>query len=185
MPNAIIKCANVSKLSARLNQPFRIATGQHNTLENVLFTLELEDGTQGFGEAAVATHITGETIEETTRNLESIGQGLIGQDIADYLSIANEAGEKLSKNRCALAAVEMAILDALTRQLKIPLWKFFGIKNGCRQFATDITIVLGTLEEAEKSTRTYYQKGFRAFKIKIGKDQDLDFKRVQLIHKIS
>jgi L-alanine-DL-glutamate epimerase-like enolase superfamily enzyme len=183
MKNTVIQSIEVTKLNARLNQPFRIATGQHDTLENVLLTLELEDGSRGYGEAAVATHITGETVEETLHNLESLKHELIGRDISDYLRLSAELNERLSKNQCALAAAEMALLDALTRQWKMPLWKFFGAN--CRPFTTDITIVLGTVEEAKTSAKAYYRKGFRAFKIKIGKNPDEDFERVLQVHQLT
>ena len=67
---------SIKFFQAPLNQTFRIACGQHNRLENILFAIELKDGTKGYGEAAVATHITGETIEQTLKNLKGY-EGLI------------------------------------------------------------------------------------------------------------
>ncbi len=183
MKNTRIKKVKVSRLSARLNQPFRIATGQHDSLENILFSIELENGTHGFGEAAIATHITGETLETTIQNLNCIGEALIGRDASDYLRISAEFNERLVNNRASLAALEMALLDGLTRELRIPLWRFFGAS--CRPLKTDITIVIGGLEEAETTTAAYYRRGFRTFKIKIGKDPDLDLKRILAVARIA
>jgi len=56
-PTSIVK-TSLKFFQAPLYQPFRVATGQHDHLENILFAIELKDGTKGFGEAAVATHIT-------------------------------------------------------------------------------------------------------------------------------
>jgi hypothetical protein len=53
-----IKNIEVRPLQAPLNQPFRIATGQHNQLDNFLVVLHLYDGTIGYDEAAIASHIT-------------------------------------------------------------------------------------------------------------------------------
>ena len=180
--NYIIKTA-ISKLKAPLLQPFRTALGQHDSLENVLFTLHLSDSAKGFGEAAIATHITGETIEETTKNLKIVGQSLVGTDASNYLRISAQLHERLPHNKSAVAAIETALIDALTRQWKIPLWKFFGSKAW--PFSTDITIVIADLEETEESVKKFYKQGFRTFKVKIGRDEDLDIKRVLAVKRLA
>lgn len=182
MKNSLIKKCTVLDLTAPLNQPFRIASGQHDQLENLGFTIELYDGTKGFGEAAIASHITGETVITSRQNLESIAKDLVGKNIAEYLSISHQLNERLVKNKAAVAAVEMALLDALTRQMKIPLWKFFG--STCAPLATDITIVIAPLEETTVAASQYYRQGFRTFKIKVGRDEDLDFGRVLAVKKV-
>lgn len=179
----IVKHVNVLPLKAPLYSPFRIATGQHNELENVLFCLELENGIKGFGEAAVATHITGETIPQTTENLKEAGAALLGEDVSDYSSLLFAFREKFATNKCALAAFEMAVLDAFTRSFKVPLWKLFGEKP--MPFSSDITIVIGSLEEAEAGARDFYRRGFRSFKIKVGRDADLDLKRVLAVARVA
>lgn len=179
----IIKDIRVSLLHAKLNQPFRIAVGQHDSLENVLFTIVLKDGTRGYGEAAVATHITGETIPETVKNLEAVGDYLRGQDIGQYLTLSAYAQSLLGKNKCAAAAIEMALFDALTKHLGVPLWRLWG--SSAKSFATDITIVIASLEETTAKVKEFYKQGFRAFKVKIGHDMDLDFKRLEAVSSIA
>ncbi|MFA5271750.1 MAG: dipeptide epimerase [Candidatus Omnitrophota bacterium] len=174
---------SVSTLRKELICPFRTSLGEHRNLENILFTLKIENGMRGYGEAGIAPHITGETVIETAKNLKIIGKDLIGKNISDYLSISAEANEHLSRNKSAVAAIEMAILDALTKTKKIPLWKFFG--NSSKKFQTDITIVISGLTETEKAVKSFYKQGFRAFKVKIGKDMDLDFKRVVAVKRIA
>ena len=172
----------VSKLCAPLFTPFRTALGQHDSLDNLLLVLELPDGTRGYGEAAVASHITGETISQTEKNLKSAGLWLEGRDIFDYLKISSQLHERLADNKSALAAAETAIFDLLSRYLKIPLWRLFGKKP--QRLATDITIVISDLAQTETAALKFYSQGFRAFKIKIGRDRDLDYKRVLRVKKI-
>lgn len=178
-----IKNVRVSLLRAPLLQPFRIAVGQHDSLENVLLTLTLSDGTKGYGEAAVATHITGETIPQTLKNLDTIGEYLYGQDIGNYLTVCGYVHSLLPDNMAAAAAVEMALFDALSRHLRMPLWRLWTGKP--KRLTTDITIVIASLEETTGKTREFYKKGFRAFKVKVGRDMDLDFKRVQAVAAIA
>ncbi len=173
---------SVKIFKAPLNQPFRIASGQHDGLENILFSIRLQDGTRGLGEAAVAPHITGETVLHTYQNLKNIAPQLKGRGIEEFLAISACLHERLPHNQSAVAAVEMAVLDALTRFLKIPLWRLWTVRP--QPLRTDITIVIASLEETEQKTRDFYAQGFRAFKIKIGRAMDLDLKRVLAVGRI-
>ncbi|MCB9772411.1 MAG: dipeptide epimerase [Candidatus Omnitrophica bacterium] len=183
MLNHVIKKCFVKPLEAKLIQPFRTALGQHDSLENLAFVVELADGTKGFGEAAIATHITGETLLMTKSHLEDIAKDLVGQNIDSYILISAYLNERFSKNKCAVAAVEMALLDALTQQLNVPLWKFFGTTS--TKLVSDITIVINSVEETAFSAKQFYRQGFRSFKVKIGRDVDLDLKRVAVVKKIT
>jgi L-alanine-DL-glutamate epimerase-like enolase superfamily enzyme len=82
-------------------------------------------------------------------------------------------------NKSAVAAVETAIFDALTRYLRVPLWRLWA--SAPKRLRTDITLVIADLEETRAKARDFKKQGFRAFKIKIGRDMDLDFKRVEAV----
>lgn len=181
MKASVIKDASVFPLRAGLIQPFRTALGQHDSLDNLLFRLRLSDGTTGWGEAAVASHITGETIEQTRASLRLAAREIRGRDIADYPRLSSLLHELFPANKSAAAAVETALLDALTGRMKMPLWKLFGEKPAV--LSTDITIVIAGLEETERSALRFYKQGFRTFKVKIGRDRDLDLKRVLAVKK--
>jgi L-alanine-DL-glutamate epimerase-like enolase superfamily enzyme len=140
----ITKC-RAQLFEAPLNQPFRIATGQHNSLHNVLFCIEMKSGVQGYGEAAVATHITGETVEGTLANLRRVGEELEGRKLSDIGALSLWLHEQLPANKCALAAVEMALYDCKAREMGVPLWKLFG--TSVKKLSTDITIVIGDLAQ--------------------------------------
>ncbi len=177
---AIIKSVEVRVLEAPLIHPFRISSGQHNMLDNVLLTLRLTDGACGYGEAPIATHITGETMESAIALLGHIAPRLKGQFIGEYYRILAELAEDLSAVPSARTAVEMALLDALTRSLKIPLWRFFGPQ--VRRLRTDITLVIADAEQTRDSVRRFVRAGFRRFKIKVGLDPTEDFDRVRIVH---
>lgn len=178
-----IKTAQVLPLQAPLVQPFSTALGSHETLDNLLFVLTLAGGIKGFGEAAVATHITGETLSETRRHLNSAGCWLEGKDVRDYPRISGVLHERWGKNPAMIAAVETALFDALTRQSGIPLWRWFGPR--CRKLQTDITIVIADLPETEETARRFYAQGFRHFKVKVGRDMDLDIQRVAAVRQLA
>lgn len=179
----MITQAVVEPLQSRLIQPFRTALGDHNTLDNLLFILHLGKKEIYYGESAVASHITGETVAGTRKNLQAAAGWLTGQDIRDYPSISAQLHERWGKNPALIAAVETALFDALSAQLNIPLWKLFG--GRCRKIRTDITIVIADLAETQQSVRRLYRQGFRSFKVKVGRDFDLDIKRVEAVHRLA
>lgn len=178
-----IKSIDISSLKAPLLQTFRVASGEHALLDNLLIKLTLDNGIVGLGEAAVATHITGETLVGTADNLNIVAKSLVGYKIADYLRISNWLHDSFPQNKAVVAAVEMALLDALTQSMKIPLWRFFG--NKASVLKTDITIVISSLQETQDKTKLFYKAGFRSFKIKIGRDKDLDINRVLAVSKLA
>ncbi len=178
-----IQKANARIWRAKLVRPFSTAKGQHDLLENVLFSIELSNGIRGFGEAAVATHITGETVHETLKNLKDTAGSVAGLGLPAFPEIAEEFKMKWAKNKCALAALEMALLDAATRERKMPLWKAFGTQP--HSLKTDMTVVLGDVTEAETATREILRRGIRSFKVKIGRNFDRDLKRVAAVVRIT
>lgn len=180
--------ARAAIITAPLNTPFRIATGQHDQLENVFFQVQATNGISGFGEAAVASHITGETVEQTLLNLQQAAAQLTERDCSDLPALIEEFRPRFEHNHAALAAFEMALFDLVSRSRNIPFGALFSAAPGCTprpRFQSDITIVIGGLEEAESAARHYAAQGFNAFKIKVGKDPDLDLQRVLAVKRIA
>lgn len=179
----IVEKIDVLPLKAPLIYPFRTALGQHDSLENLLVRLTLKNSVVGLGEAAIATHITGETIPDSRKNLKAVGSALLGRDIRAWRKIPAFLFEQLLHNKAALAAIEMAVFDALTRSRGVPLWSMFGPRP--KRLATDITVVITSLDDTKAAVKKFYRQGFRSFKVKIGRDQDVDFKRVLAVHDLA
>ena len=181
MKDSLIKKYSVRKLDAELFTPFTIASGSHKSMTNALFTLESAGGVKGYGEAAIATHITGETREKTMRSLEKAGELLTGLDVSDYLGALCRLERLLEGNRAALAAAEMAVLDLATRLQGVSLWKFFGGRTPAVK--TDVTVVIGGADTAYEFTKKMRARGFRIFKIKTGVDMDEDYRRLEAVRR--
>ena len=181
MKDSVIKKFSVRELDAELFTPFTISSGSHRSLENVVFTLESAGGVKGFGEAAIATHITGETRARTVKSLRRAGELLAGRDAANYLGAMCVLEGALDGNRAALAAAQMALLDLAARLQGVSLFKFFGGKTP--RLKTDITVVIGGAAAAYDFTLKMRRGGFRIFKVKTGSDTDEDFRRLEAVKK--
>ena len=64
----------------------------------------------------------------------------------------------------------------------MPLWRLWGGMD-VRVRETDITIPIATPDETVRLTRRWYQQGFRLFKMKVGKDVELDIHRLKSVHR--
>lgn len=184
----VIDDAVAAIIRAPLVTPFRIATGQHDELENVFIRLCAGDGTCGYGEAAVASHITGETVTETLENLQSAAHALRGRRVSDPVAVCREFAPAFADNHAGLAALEMALLDLSARLQGIPFHRLFtplATHAPAYSFATDITVVIGGVEQARQTARDFAQRGFKTFKIKVGADENLDLERVLAVREMA
>lgn len=181
MKDSVIKKIKINNLDAELFTPFTISSGSHRSLENAVFTLESSGGECGFGEAAIATHITGETRAQTVKSLQRAGKILEGHDAANYLKLLCLLEGELDGNRAALAAAQMALLDLVARLHGISMWQFFGGKTP--SLKTDITVVIGKAAAAYDFTLKMRGRGFKIFKVKTGADMDEDFRRLEAVKK--
>lgn len=175
-----IESLSLSPLTVPLTEPFGIATGAHHAAENVAVRVKLEDGTEGLGEAAPVPHISGETREQVLQTAGELAALLRGQDVRQYRRLSAMVREPLAAVPSALAAVEMAILDALLRSWGASFLEFFGGRE--TELETDITITTGTVEQAERAAARALGLGFRELKIKVGgADLDHDVRRLRAI----
>ncbi|WP_437681200.1 dipeptide epimerase [Sorangium sp. So ce131] len=157
----------VETLDIPLHEPFGIAGGAHERAANLLVTVELADGTFGFGEAAPLPAFNGETQEASRAAALELGAGVVGADARAWRGVAGAlratAGGGAGAARCA---IETAVLDALTRRAHMPLWAFFG--GSGTALTTDITITTGSPERAEEAARRAAAMGFGVLKVKVG-----------------
>jgi L-alanine-DL-glutamate epimerase-like enolase superfamily enzyme len=149
-----------------LTEPFGIATGAQVLAQNALVEVELESGERGLGEAAPFPAVNGETQAEALAALEAIAPELVGYEATDADALSASARERLEATPSALAALEMALLDAACRARGTSLFQHFGGRTP--RLETDITIPTGGAEEAARSATRAMSQGFRTLKIKVG-----------------
>jgi len=142
----------------------------------------------GYGEAAGATHITGETVATTLLNLQTAAGALKGRRIDAPEEVCRGFAPAFADNHAGLAALEMALLDLCAQVRGIPLYQMFtpaAVRVPRLVFTTDITIVIGSVEEARAVAHKFSTRGFTAFKIKIGRDEELDLSRILAVREIA
>lgn len=186
-PTARISASPVSRIEywpidLPLTDPFVVATGARILAENVFIRITLANGVQGYGEAAPFPEVGGEHRDACLATLGKLAPSLIGKFVQDYRRLAGQMDELAHEHPAARCALETAILDAHCRSNQIPMWTLWG-GHDVRPRETDITIPIAPLEKSVALAQGWYAKGFRLFKMKVGKDVDQDIRRLEAVHR--
>ncbi len=169
----------IEPLNVDLAEPFAIATGTKYRIENVLVTLVLKNGIKGYGEAAPLEPVNGENQATVISTLESCRDFIVGKNVSDYVSVSRTLKSVFRAQNTARCGVEMAFLDAYTKCLGMPLYRFFG--GASRKIETDYTITIVSPDAARQNAARLSALGYRILKTKVGKDLKDDIERLTLI----
>jgi L-alanine-DL-glutamate epimerase-like enolase superfamily enzyme len=162
-----IRSVRVARMDIPLLAPFGISKGALEVAANALVTVELADGTLGYGEAAPFPAYNGETQALALDLLSRAGNWLPGRDAADWRALSSEFRSS-GGPACgsALCALETALLDAVNRRAGVSLWRYFG--GAGTELETDMTVTTGTPAEACEAARLIRLRGIRVIKAKVG-----------------
>ncbi len=162
-----IRAFDFRPLDLPLHTPFGISGGAQAMANNVLVTLELDDGSVGYGEAAPLPPYNGETQADALATLAGARAWLVGRQADGWRELAEDFRARGGRNcGSAQCAFEMALLDALTRRDGLPLWKYFG--GAGTELETDMTVTTGSPAEAAAAACAIRDRRIRVIKVKVG-----------------
>lgn len=183
--DCIIESVDAEPLDVPLHEPFVIASGEVSATQSVLVRARLRSASgevaEGLGEGAALPPVTRETGDTALENaLEAsgrlTGRRVRGLDAVDAL-LADVAGP------VARAALETALLDALARLGGVPLRTLLGAPpEAPTEFETDITLPIATPAHARELALRWRERGFRLFKVKVGRDVDSDVRVLEAVY---
>jgi L-alanine-DL-glutamate epimerase-like enolase superfamily enzyme len=177
-----IQSLTASALDIPLSEPFAIAKGAPSIAANVLVRVELAGGAVGLGEAAPFSAVSGETQKSCLAAIESVRSWVVGSDVRSLRPISFRLGSELVSEPSARCALEMAMLDAFTRQHGLPLWAFFG--GSGTELETDMTITAGTTDQAASAAAAILARKITTIKVKVGASPPgHDAERLRAVHR--
>ncbi len=167
---ARIESLHARPLSVPLSEPFVIATGRVDTTHAVEVAIRLIHrgrSAVGLGEAACLPPVT---LEDQDDVLRALDRPLRVEDISSLGNVAR-------------AGVETAIFDALARIEGLPLRTLLGGSLGAAtsNLETDVTIAIAPPARMGELARAWAAQGFRAIKVKVGKDVDDDVRALEVV----
>ncbi|QUH19800.1 dipeptide epimerase [Alkaliphilus sp. B6464] len=169
-------------ISIPLKKPFKTALRTVNSVEDVVVKIITDTGHVGYGEAPPTGVITGDTTGAIKGAIEDhIKKHIVGLDISNLEEIMIRLEKSLVKNSSAKAAVDIALYDLFGQLHNAPLYKLLGGYR--KEIITDITISVNDPEEMAKDSLEAVNLGYKTLKIKVGKDANLDIKRMEAIRK--
>jgi L-alanine-DL-glutamate epimerase-like enolase superfamily enzyme len=172
-----IAALHVSPLSVPLVDPFVIASARVEATRSILVEVTLESGSDAFlglGEGSCLHPVTREDQPDALVAVEAARQELVGFPVepGDLGGLERLLRLAFPREPVARSAVEMAVLDALARHARRPLWAFL---SGAAPAApappieTDITLPILPPRRMAELARHWAAQGFRSFKVKVGR----------------
>ena len=167
--HARIKRVEAFAVRLPMAKPMKMAGVLIESADNVLVRLETDTGHVGWGEAASAPAMTGETMESMTIAVRYMAPMLASCPLAGIEAASSIMDGAMYGNNAAKAAIEMAWHDALGKALDKPVYDLLG---GKRRERVPTLWLIGTgdadadVEEAKRKLAA----GFVAYKIKVGTD---------------
>jgi L-alanine-DL-glutamate epimerase-like enolase superfamily enzyme len=163
-----IKSIETLAVSLPMVKPLKMAFEEVSRAENVLVRLETDDGVVGWGGAAAAPTMTGETVAGMTAAIRYLAPKLEGMPLDDIPAIMKRAGNYLFGNQSAKSVIEIALQDARARAQGKPVHELLGAK---RRERVPILRMVGTgkgLAADVEDAKRAQAEGHVAFKIKVG-----------------
>jgi muconate cycloisomerase len=134
---------------------------------NVLVRLETDGGVVGWGEAASAPTMTGETVESMMAAVRYLAPFLENRPADNIAEAMAGADRYLYGNRSAKSVIEMALHDALGRSTGKPVYALLGGKRRDRIPALRMIGSGNTAADVEEAALRKAE-GYVAYKIKVG-----------------
>jgi muconate cycloisomerase len=165
-------------------KPLIMASEQVHRADNVLVRIEADNGAVGWGEAASAPSMTGDTLESIVAAVQFLEPVLRGRETADIAGALTAMDGRMYGNQGAKAAIEIALLDLTGRAEGRPVHALLGDKIRSRMALLGVIgggDFDGDLADAQKKKAG----GFTAYKIKVGIDTPAkDAERTRTICKV-
>jgi L-alanine-DL-glutamate epimerase-like enolase superfamily enzyme len=179
-----IESLRARPLSVPLREPFVIATGRVDATRAVEIEIEVARGSSravGLGEAACLPPVTPEDQPDVLSALRSAAEGAARTPHVRHPGLGLADDWLGSLGPVARAGVETALADALAKLDGVPLRQWLGGAPGVATLETDVTVAIASPEKMAELARDWVRRGFRALKIKVGKDLDADVRALEAI----
>ncbi len=181
----LIKKIDIFTLKIPLKKPVKMAGITIDSAENLFIKITNQNNNYGWGEASSAPTMTGEFSQGMFSAALFLKNILINNTLKSLDDLKVLKYNPLYENKGTKSAFEIALLDLIAKEHKIPLFQLFT-PDAKRHSIPIIKMVAGkTISEEVDDFKKALDEGFTKFKIKVGSnDPKTDLKRCSKISKI-
>src|SRR5712671_5976217 len=167
-----IKRVEPIAVSFPMKKPVFMAGVEIRQADNVLVRIEADNGVVGWGEAASAPTMTGETVASMMAAVGYLMPAVAGRPAEDIAGTVAAMSARMYGNNAAKGAIEIALHDLVGRATGRPAYALLGGKQRSRMAILGV-ISTGELASDLREAERKKAEGYAAFKIKVGIDQPL------------
>jgi L-alanine-DL-glutamate epimerase-like enolase superfamily enzyme len=162
-----IKTIEPIAVSLPMKKPVKMAGETVTRADNILVRIDADDGAIGWGEAAAAPTMTGETVASMMAAVTHMAPGLLNRPADDFAGAAAAMDAQMYGNSGAKAAIEIALHDLVGRAKGQPLHALLG---GKRRDRIPLLAVIGSDDAAAdlREAQARRDAGYLIYKIKVG-----------------
>ncbi len=173
-----VRSVEAIPITFHLVEGYRIAGRSFSTAENIILKVDTSDGRTGFGSAAPAEDVTGETPAISLHALHDRLIPLLRESDADDIEgVARRAAAAAPHAPAARAAVDIALQHLLGLRARAPLARVLGMRR--HRLPTSVTLGIADHAAILEAARRHVETGFRILKVKIGEDWQADVRLVR------
>lgn len=189
MPDAagpLIAAVETTTVSARAKPALKVRGARvvHDASTFVLVRVVTEDGVEGFGEVSATAAWSGEDAVTATHFVRNVlAPRLVGRPLAPIAGHATEFDRILRGNWFTKAGLNTALWDALGRVRGESVATLLG-----GPFRNEVPVKISLSGDGDDLRAAYEMAvglGFRAFKVKVGRDPVEDTARVRLARELA
>jgi L-alanine-DL-glutamate epimerase-like enolase superfamily enzyme len=162
-----IKAIEPIAVSLPMKKPVKMAGETVARADNILVRVESDDGVVGWGEAASAPTMTGETVASMMAAVAHMAPNLLKRPVGDFAGVAAAMDAQMYGNSGAKAAIEIALHDLVGRATGQPLHALLG---GKRRQRIPLLAVIGSDDTAAdlREAQDRRKGGYVIYKVKVG-----------------
>lgn len=160
-------------------EAFTIARGSSAVAEVVL--VAVHSGNRVGHGCAAPSDVTRENVHSVENAMKMFARDFAHLEFSHARHVVERMDKAVMGSPSAKAAVDMAIHDLLAQEARMPLYAYLGGRRD--RMPTDVTIGIMPTDAAVARARAWVASGFRALKVKVGRDWKEDYRRLKEIRR--
>ena len=177
----MIETIRAAPLAIPFKLAFKHASAARTATQAIWVSARGRGGATGYGEGCPREYVTGESIETAQQFIARHSTQWLREirDLAGLRGWVAQHAAEIDANPAAWSAVEIALLDLMGKDERVPVEALLGLAPLAGKFRYTAVIGDGPAQQFDAQLARYRQVGFRDFKIKLAGDRARDQDKVR------